>query len=259
MTARRLLSLMPLLWLAALAPSTATAERVVWDKAPIPVRLTVDRERRVGFPAEVRVGVPLSLSGALRTQSLDGTVYWLAREAFPPTRVQVQETESGRVYLLDLEAQKADGPADPVEVALPAPVPEDPPAEASDTSVPSAGYETLTRYAAQQLYAPTRLLRTVPGIWRVPVDIPDPLRLVGGRNAGAVAAVPVAAWRTRSHYVTAVRLTNLTPDALVLDTRELRGRWLAATFQHARLLPAGDEADTTAVYLISERPYGDSP
>lgn len=246
-----------LLCVSALAPSFATAERVVWDKAPIAVRLTVDRERRVSFPEAVRVGLPASLAGALRTQSLDGTVYWLAREPFPPTRVQVQETESGRVYLLDLEAQKADGPADPIEVALPAPLTDEPPAN-TDEAVPSAGYETLVRYAAQQLYAPARLLRNAPGIWRIPVDIPDPMRLVGGRNAGAVAAVPVAAWRTRSHYVTAVRLTNLTREGVALDPRELRGRWLAATFQHARLLPAGDEADTTAVYLVSERPYGDS-
>ena len=255
MSGRALIALLPCL--TALAPPSATAERVVWDKAPIAVRLTVERERRVGFPAAVRVGVPSSLTGALRTQSLDGTVYWLAREAFPPTRVQVQETESGRVYLLDLEARQADGPADPLEVALPAPLTDETPADAGET-VPSAGYETLVRYAAQRLYAPARLLRDVPGIWRIPVDIPDPMRLVGGRNAGAVAAVPVAAWRTRGHYVTAVRLTNLTREALVLDPRELRGRWLAATFQHARLLPAGDEADTTAVYLISEWPYGDS-
>jgi hypothetical protein len=30
---------------------------------------------------------------------------------------------------------------------------------------------------------------------------------------------------------------------------------VAATFQHARLFPKGDEADTTAVYLISAKPF----
>jgi hypothetical protein len=41
----------------------------------------------------------------------------------------------------------------------------------------------------------------------------------------------------------------------ILDPRDLRGAWLTATFQHHRLLPKGDEADTTAVYLISARPF----
>jgi len=44
----------------------------------------------------------------------------------------------------------------------------------------------------------------------------------------------------------------------VLDPRQLRGNWLAATFQHARLLPVGGVADSTAVYLISALPFAAS-
>jgi integrating conjugative element protein (TIGR03749 family) len=70
-----------------------------------------------------------------------------------------------------------------------------------------------------------------------------------------VESVPVAAWKVGLQYVTAVKLTNRTQRAVVLDPRELRGSWLAATFQHNRLLPADNEADTTAVYLVSDRPF----
>jgi hypothetical protein len=59
-------------------------------------------------------------------------------------------------------------------------------------------------------------------------------------------------------YVTAVKLTNRWKKPQVLDPRTLRGQWLAATFQHSRLLPAGDDADTTAVYLVSARPFEES-
>jgi hypothetical protein len=77
-------------------------------------------------------------------------------------------------------------------------------------------------------------------------------------RGGAVEAVPLISWRHRGLYVTAVRLQNQAPEASVLDPRDLRGEWLAATFQHARLLAHGDEADTTAVYLLSRRPFGES-
>ncbi len=76
----------------------------------------------------------------------------------------------------------------------------------------------------------------------------------------AIEATPLASWADETGlYVTAVRLRNRTHRAVILDPRTaLRGEWLAATFQHARLFPHGHEADTTAVYLISARPFADA-
>ncbi len=74
-------------------------------------------------------------------------------------------------------------------------------------------------------------------------------------RGGQVTAVPLVAWRAGGLYLTAVKLTNATTEPVTLDPRALRGDWLSAAFQHARLLPASDEADTTAVYLISARPF----
>ena len=119
---------------------------------------------------------------------------------------------------------------------------------------PAFGYVALTRYAAQQMYAPRRLVREPPGILRAPLT-DKPVPLVRG---GAVEAMPLVSWQAEGLYVTAVKLTNATHRPLILDPRGLRGRWLAATFQHARLLPAGDPADTTCVYLISARPFEES-
>ena len=117
--------------------------------------------------------------------------------------------------------------------------------------MPAYGYVALTRFAAQQLYAPARLLRDLPGVVRVPVRR-EPVLLVRG---GQVIAEPLVAWRAGDLYVTAVKLTNRSEDAVTLDPRTLRGRWLTAAFQHNRLLPRGDEADTTAAYLIAARPF----
>jgi integrating conjugative element protein (TIGR03749 family) len=113
------------------------------------------------------------------------------------------------------------------------------------------GYIPLTRFAAKQLYAPIRLVKDRPGIVRVPVS----REAVDLLHGGTVEATPVVAWRAGGLYVTAIKLTNRSEQPQTLDPRHLRGTWLAATFQHHRLLPKGDEADTTAVYLISARPF----
>jgi len=230
-------------------------DRVVWDRTPIRVVLPVGTERMVHFPDHaVRVGVPDTLP--LRTLSMDGTVYWRAEAPFAPVRVIVQGLDEGSGhYLIDLEAL-ASAPAVPLSIVRsrsgaserePMAVPADPPHQNLD-------YVALTRFAAQQMYAPARLRPAHPQVRQLAVA-QDPVALVRG---GAVSALPLTTWRHRGLYVTVVRLQNQTATATVLDPRDLRGDWLAATFQHARLLPHGDEADTTAAYLLSRRPFGES-
>jgi hypothetical protein len=72
-----------------------------------------------------------------------------------------------------------------------------------------------------------------------------------------VQAEPVAAWHAQGPHgplwVAAVRLRNTRPEPVVLDPRDLRGQWRAASFQHARLGRAGDPTDTTTLYLVADR------
>lgn len=232
-------------------------ERIRYQRVPIPLELPVRRERIVHFPAPVRVGLPAALQGQLRAQSIDGSLYLLAQAPFERQRLMVREIEAGRVYLLDVSAAEG-APSGPVQiVASTPPTLREPPAEAQEVGPPAVdyGYVMLTRFAAQQLYAPARLLQDLPGVVRVPVkQVPAPLV-----RGGAVTATPLVAWRAGGLYLTAVKFTNTTREAQTLDPRALRGSWLAATFQHYRLLPAGDEADTTALYLLSARPFEASP
>lgn len=233
-------------------------ERVVWRKVPIAVPLMVGEERLVHFPDSVSVGLPPSLNAVLRSQSINGTLYLLARQPFAPTRVLVRSETEGSIYVLDISAETYG--AEPRSLPELQILPQAGTASAhegnDDTSPrnlrPAAGgYVALTRFAAQQLYAPTRLLPTQKGVVAIPVR-QEPVALVVG---GSVEAVPVAAWKSGGRYVTGVKLTNRNTRPVVLDPRELRGSWLAATFQHNRLLAAGSDADSTAVYLVSERPF----
>ena len=252
----------PLLSFAQVDAASNVPERVVWNKAPIAIPLVVSEERLVHFPDSVSIGLPQSLTPLLRSQSINGTLYLLAKQAFDPTRVMVRSETDGPIYVLDISAAPGgsdSGSLPDVQVLLqasqkpPQDLSEDAGADqsTSDKQSQSLGYAALTRYAAQQLYAPTRLIPQQLGVVAIPVN-PEPVDLVVG---GKIEAVPVAAWKAGLRYVTAVKLINRTQSPVVLDPRELRGSWLAATFQHNRLLPAGSEADTTAVYLVSDRRF----
>ena len=229
-------------------------ERIVWNKAPIAIPLVVGEERLVHFPDSVSIGLPQALTPLLRSQSINGTVYLLAKHSFEPTRVMVRSETDGPMYVLDISASLGDAEGRSLpDMQILLETPQD--AGAADSKYDKRsrpwGYAALTRYAAQQLYAPTRLIPRQSGVVAIPVN-GEPVDLVYGAK---VEAVPVAAWKVGLQYVTAVKLTNRTQRAVVLDPRELRGSWLAATFQHNRLLPADNEADTTAVYLVSDRPF----
>lgn len=226
-------------------------ELVVWRKAPIRILLAVGEERLVHFPGSVRAALPSSLASMLRAQSIHGTLYLHADAPFTTTRVLVHTQPEGPIYVLDLEAVAGGVHALPdIEIVTRTPQAFVSGAKDGGGDTSPWGYVALTRFAAQTLYAPARLVPRTPGIVGVPVA-PDPVTLVRDCK---VRAVPVAAWRASGLYVNAVRLSNLESRPVTLDPRALAGHWLAATFQRNRLQPAGDVLDTTTVYLVSDRP-----
>ena len=247
-------SLMVLLSITSFASGAGdSVERLFWDKVPLRITLPVGKERLVTFPAAVRLGMPGTLAAKLRTQSNQGTVYWLAHEAFDTQRIEVREIKSNRIYLIDLSAGKKSGLSDtPIKVINKQTEDEQTPVKQITQKTRTPGYVALTRFAAQQLYAPARLLKAAPGIHRVSVARQPSTHLIRGEQ---IEATPVAGWQSGSFYVTAVALKNTSHQYITLDPRYIRGAWRTATFQHTRLHPAGSEADTTAVYLISGRPF----
>ena len=245
---------------ASAAPVAEEPERIVWRKVPITIALPAGEERLLHFPEAVKVGLPPTLQGQLRIQSIEGTLYARADSAFESTRVLVQGLDSGQMYVLDLSAVSSGGSTAAITIHRPdeaGPVlPTQTPTDSIDPArwASPYGYATLTRFAAQQLYAPARLMAALPGVVRVPVRR-DPVPLLRG---GTVQAEPLVAWRSGTHYLTAVQLINTGDGPVVLDPRQLRGQWLTATFQHNRLHGAGSEADRTVVYLIADRPFAEA-
>ncbi|HDX0848625.1 TPA: TIGR03749 family integrating conjugative element protein, partial [Stenotrophomonas maltophilia] len=107
----------------------------------------------------------------------------------------------------------------------------------------------LTRFAAQNLYAPLRTVEPLPGVMRV--NLPRDLDLDTLMPTLPVRAAVLASWRLEDQWVTAVRLTNTGADWVALDPRVLQGDFLTATFQHEALGPRGTTEDTTVLYLVT--------
>lgn len=246
-----------LLFLSCLATGIqaqeTAARRIPWQKVPIAVQLSVGEERLVHFAGPVSVGVPATLDSSLRTQTVSGTVYWRAAAPFATTRVAIRELDTDRMVLIDLQASFAPGDNAPIHIMFETPTTGESAGTAASRPL-QYDYVQLTRFAAQRLYAPARLVSELLGVVRVPLQ-QEAVPLV---RSGTVEATPLIGWRAGEYYLTAVKLVNQSNEAQVLDPRALRGQWLSATFQHARLLPVGDEADTTVAYLVSAQPFAAS-
>lgn len=258
-----------LVWMMAI-PAQAV-EILRWERLPLAVPLVVGQERIVFIDRNVRVGVPASVGERLRVQSAGGAVYLRANEPIEPTRLQLQDADTGELILLDIAAQPAnDGePAlEPVQIVEGSTTPQryGQQAVGNDTDAQTAPAKpsrretpvpvVLTRHAAQNLYAPLRTVEAVPGIMRV--------NLRGDPNLDTllptlpVRTVALASWRLEDQWVTAIRLTNTSSSWLELDPRALQGDFLTATFQHTTLCPHGTPEDTTVVYVVT-RGHGLAP
>lgn len=261
------LTLLGLLAVVA-APAVQAVEILRWERLPLAVPLKVGQERIVFIDRNVRVGVPAGIGERLRVQSAGGAVYLRASEPIEPTRLQLQDADTGALILLDIAAEPPkDGEAElePVRIV-----------EGSSTSVRysdkaegsdktraraqnqagarAARSETpvpvvLTRFAAQNLYAPLRTVESLPGVMRV--NLPRDLDLGTLMPTLPVRAVALASWRLEDQWITAVRLTNSSNGAITLDPRVLQGDFLTATFQHEALGPRGTPEDTTVLYLVT--------
>jgi integrating conjugative element protein (TIGR03749 family) len=234
-------------------------QRVVWNKVPITVALRVGQERRITLPARMRIAVPPDLSRKLALLLVDDTAYVTATAPFEKIRLIAEDPVRGMVLLMDVSASKNNGSVAPITIHLPsANVREETIARNSANTNEEAGapdYVTLTRFAAKQIYAPRRLATELPGVATVGYRS---VSIKGLYRLGNLDARAIGAWRSDSHYVTAVKLTNLGNTPLELDPREVRGAWLTISFQHGRLLSKGDEADTTVMYLVSDAPFESS-
>ncbi|GAB1616910.1 TIGR03749 family integrating conjugative element protein [Pseudomonas sp. NGC7] len=233
---------------AGWSSAVGAVEVKYWDRLPLAVPLTVGQERVLMLDEDVRVGVPGTIAGKLRVQSVGGTVYLRAADTLPPTRLQLQSVKSGDIILIDIEALEGSEALEPVKIVAQAQAPDV--EAAKDTSLAETPVPVvLTRYAAQNLYAPLRTVAPLPGVRRVPLS--DSTAFSTLLPTERVSIKALAAWRLGDYWVTAVKIVNRGPGKVALDPRHLQATLYAATFQHADLGLAGTPEDTTVAYLVT--------
>jgi len=148
---------------------STTAERVLWDKRPIVVHIQRNHERIIHFPDDIRYWLPDQLQRKVTVLAANGVLYIRALEPFSRSRIQVQGLQSQQIYLLDVMADDTASVADELIVITAESVIN----QAKDKTQKMAGQDwrvRLSRYAAQQLYAPERLLKGDSAIERIPVE-----------------------------------------------------------------------------------------
>ncbi|WP_370688860.1 TIGR03749 family integrating conjugative element protein [Xenorhabdus anantnagensis] len=227
-------------------------ELMKWERIPLSLSLKVGQERIIFAERNVRIGLPPSLSDKLRVQSAGGAAYLKAHIAFPPTRLQLQDSENGEIILLDITASKT-GATEPVRIIYPNEKQPDSTEKSQHQSKPQLSAPipvTLTRYAAQQLYAPLRTVEPVTGIQPVNLHLPEFITTL--YPSEPIEITPLAGWRLHHYTVVALKLHNPTQRKITLDPRELQGQFVAATFQHRWLAETGTPEDTTVLYLVTK-------
>lgn len=243
-------------------------EHIVWNQTPIAIQLPVGIERIVHFSETVQIGYDKThlTDEKIRIQNNDGTLYLLAKQTFPIERMQVK-LQNGKIILFDVSAEKG---ASTTPLAIVASEEQSTTSLVSDSSERASLAEnnadsmqsipitpiTLTRFAAQQLYAPQRLLTQSDSIYRIPMHTKKTVNLV---LDGSVIAMPLASWRGGDQFVTAVLIRNNLPQPLTLHPRNLCGHWQTATFfPQNKLAARGEIKDSTTVFLVSNRPFSES-
>lgn len=243
------------------APSVPGVEHVLFERRPVTAVVEIGRERLVHFPFEVAIHKPEQTDGPLDVQLIGNTAYLNAKTPMAPLRLVAEGLDGQGMIPIDVVVRaKAPGVPDDLEIQLASFVKaggevgkRSADAGENDDDEPAPpDLVQLSRYCAQMLYAPQRLIKPLRGVRQVDVRLMPVANLYRG---GALITTPIGSWRAGTMYVTAVRFTNRTTQAVELDMDQLRGHWTAATPQHWRLLPQGSEADTTAVCLISEQAF----
>ncbi len=263
---KQLLIGLTLLCISWTAHSETPPKQYVWKGDPIAVSLSTHAEQRITFPGAklVWADIPNFVKDKLKTQIVGNNVYWTAKAAFKRIRITLGEEGSGKVYLLDVVSSNArsnntrivikDG-VDPYgTVAAKPAMPRNTPVDWAQkrSRSPIAGYASLLKFAAKEVYAPERLRDKGTGIIKVPTGQQTVQHLLPGNAYHARTAV---AWRAGGLYVTAVEISNRSRQPLRLDPREIRGVWKAALFYRNALSAAGSRGDNTTLFLISEQPF----
>ena len=220
---------------------------------PIKIILTIDRESFFEFDFNIeKIAKSNSILDKLNAQFVDNRLWLNPGSDFEIGKLLVKDDKQQIKVILLLSASSSITPQSykissqhkPLKIA-------------KQTKQKTLSYVDLSRFLAQKLYAPQRLIKDI-GLHRVFINKNSISLFSCGYSLacnGAILATPIMQYTNGRHYVIAIKLVNQTQRVIYLDPRDIIGNYLSATFQFNTLMPAGTSADTTVVYLINDNNY----
>ncbi len=273
--------------LPANSPTDSTV--MIWRGEALKIAIPVRKDRVIKFDGakRIQVGVPRNLQGIASAESIRGIVYLRSFKAFEQERFWFRDKDTQEIYVAEISA-RPDGVFTPIVIVKPAseisqdestvlpatPItdsaafenPAQPPLETAAEQPPVTesevvgdrelhGKTVLARYAFQTLYAPDRLVSALNNVHPISVERGKRLRrMFVGRD---ITAQPLAQWKNGHQYLTAFLLSNRSEYDVDIDPRKIRGSeyWDASSFMTDRLAPKDSYGDSTAMVVISDKPY----
>jgi integrating conjugative element protein (TIGR03749 family) len=237
---------------------------------PIKLDLVVGQEVQLNFENHLgSIGKPGLIANKLETQLIDSRLWIKATDVFKPIKVLIK-SEKGKISIILLSAHVSKQKIQqyPLKYNIVA-------EKKSQSRLPKTSkksehnlniktklsYIDLTRFAAQSLYSPIRLVKNI-NLVRVPINTEKTVNLFACSHNlacnGNVSATPIAAWKSSHYYISAILLKNNRKKLVVLDPRDLIGNWKSATFHFNRIGRVGSSTDTSVVYLVSSSSFEQS-
>ena len=165
-------------------------QHVVWNGIPISLVLPVGEERIVKFPEPVTLSNnnPNLTTHKIQIMNNDGMLYVTAKKAFSPIRTEIR-LRNGTLILLDLSANAG---ANDLPVSITQQIKQSGSEGHNQKHTSGAlvtSYITMLRYGIQHLYAPERLVKDNPEIYRATMDTSRSVRLFPESNLLAMPAM----------------------------------------------------------------------
>ncbi len=228
--------------------------RLINDASPIDIELTNQQETLLEFDFIVhQTGISNDILEQLSSQFVDSRLWLRPINNFASGKLLVKDTNQQIRAIILLSATSAIRPKH-YKITTKRATTQN---IKQKDETKSLNYVDITRFLAQKLYAPERLIKDI-GLKAIFISS-KPIELftcsINLACNGAVLATPILQYSDDyGRYGIAIKLINQTNRLIHLDPRDIVGNYLSASFQFNKLAPKGGTTDTSVVYLVSAKP-----
>lgn len=252
--------------------NVVVAKNVTITKAPIDIRLPVGEEVRLEFPETIiNLNVEPEVDSKLKVFiKPDGTVFLTAKEPFSKGR-SLATTAKGEVIILDIATGRSSDKVIKLNHKVDTPTVKKPEKKdpyklmpdflknqyqgVESKKVKTYSYADMAAFAMQHYIGPSRLIDNLPA-QRVRLRRPKtaPIRVWGTDLRLAL----LNSWVLNKHYITAIKVKNISDTPYKFDPRAIRGKFLFVASLHDVLPPNGSANNETVWVFITEKPFSKS-